>query len=161
MEIKKVKTLKKTPKIEKNTIKFNITPEQIEKVRPYVKNFDKVILKEFNLFCVALDDAVVANLDKDYKHTKISKMLEDVLNEITEAQPTPHHEKGRVTVIDDHITTYEEDLERFVDIPRQELEEMWREMEEKSKKFGLKGNKPFDAFIKDLEEYKKKKSENS
>lgn len=122
-----MKNHKKTPKIEKNTIKFNITPEQIEKVSPYVKNFDKVILKEYNLFCVALDDAVVANLDKDYKHTKISKMLEDVLNEITEAQPTPYHDTGRITFIDDHIPTKEEIEESLKHLTKEELDAIDRE----------------------------------
>ncbi len=122
-----MKKTKKLPNIEKHTIKFKITPEQIEKIRPYVKDLDKVLLQGYDRFSVVLDEAIEANLDRNYKHTETSKMLEEIYQTIRKDYIATLPDDGKIHFIDDHIPTKEEIEESLKRLTKEELDAIDRE----------------------------------
>ncbi|GEM_PF-2671102 len=158
-----MKNHKKNLNIKKNKLEFKITPEQIEKIRPYVKDIDKVLLQGYDRFSVVLDEAIEANLDRNYKHTETSKMLEEIYQTIRKDYIATLPKDDKIHSIDDHIPTKEELLESLIDIPKEELEKAWNIVNERAQKEGFK-IKPLQEHIDEIENYKKTRklhSENS
>lgn len=62
---------------------FKITQEQIDKIRPYMKDLDE-LLKDHDRFEDELNDAIVYELGDDYEDTDASLMLQDVYDEVYE-----------------------------------------------------------------------------
>lgn len=63
-------------------IKFNITKEQIEKVSPYIDNVEELVEKGLKEFLIELNDAIVGELDTNYRPTETSSMLQEVYDEV-------------------------------------------------------------------------------
>lgn len=122
-----MKNHKKNPNVEKNKLEFNITPEQIEIIRPYVKDLDKVLLQGYDRFSVVLDEAIEANLDRNYKHTETSKMLEEIYQKIRKDYIATLPDDGKIHFIDDHIPTKEEIEESLKHLTKEELDAIDRE----------------------------------
>lgn len=64
---------------------FKITEEQVEKIRPFLKNINELIAKSIVEFQLALDDAIIGELefrDDEYWDTPNSIMLQKIYDEI-------------------------------------------------------------------------------
>ncbi len=63
-------------------ILVEITEEQKGKIRPFIPDIDKWITGSLHSFLSELNDAIVAELGKDYEDTPNSMMLQDLYDEI-------------------------------------------------------------------------------
>lgn len=63
---------------------FNITKEQIEKLRPYMPNIDELIQGDIQDFQLALDDVMLDSL-KGEEATDLTIKLEKIYDEIYDA----------------------------------------------------------------------------
>lgn len=72
--------------MQQNNVKFIITNEQIEKLRPYLPDIDELVQKDIEEFQEELNDAIVYWLDSSngYEHTPESMYLEELYDLIYE-----------------------------------------------------------------------------
>ena len=66
-------------------LKFKITEEQIEIMRPFIDNVDEIIKLSLNDFLTELNYAIVGELGYNYESTessdKLQKLYNDILNQ--------------------------------------------------------------------------------
>ncbi len=81
--------------MQQTNVKFVITNEQIEKLRPYLPNIDELVQKDIGDFQEELNDAIVYWLDSSngYEHTTTSLYLEELYDLIYEQNKKDESEK--------------------------------------------------------------------
>ena len=57
-------------------IKFNITQEQVDELKPLMPNLEELLKGEYSVFEEELDIRIAYYLDEEYEHTKESRCLE-------------------------------------------------------------------------------------
>lgn len=63
-------------------IKFNITQEQIDTLKPLMPNLSELLKGDYSTFEEELDIRISYYLDEEYEHTKESRILETMYDEI-------------------------------------------------------------------------------
>ena len=63
-------------------IDFIITKDQVEQIRPYMEDIDKIVKLGYYKFMSELDDAIIMELGYNYEDTDASEELQRLYNQI-------------------------------------------------------------------------------